>query len=103
MIALPEYNGQEKKILPLLAIPLSFVLNAIYFSKAYFSSIPFFAITTTVTFLELCLDFIICGFLALLIQKRFPNEDELIPKLGFMISTFILVSVLMKYFLFKLY
>jgi two-component system LytT family sensor kinase len=103
MIKLPEYNGQEKRILPVFAASLSLILNAIYFSKTYFSSPFFFVTTTAITFAELCIDFIICGLLASLIQKRFPREDQVFTKLGFMIIPFILISVLMKYFLFKLY
>jgi two-component system LytT family sensor kinase len=103
MIKLPEYNGREKLILPILAVPLAIILNTIYFSGTYFSSAVFFFSTTLITFVELCADFIICGFLALIIQRRFPGEDQVFNKLGFMISTFILISVLMKYFLFKTY
>lgn len=103
MLKLPKYNGKEHLVLPALALPLAVILNAIYFSKAYISSPRFFLLTTSITFIELCVDFIICGFLANLIRKRFPGENEIITKLGFMISTFILVSVLLKYFLFKGY
>lgn len=103
MLKLPEYNGKEKMVLPLLALPLAVILNAIYFSKTYISSPAFFFSTSLITFLELCIDFYICGMLAVLIRRRFPGEHEIVTKLGFMISTFILVSVLLKYFLAKLY
>lgn len=103
MFKIPDYNGKERSVIIALAIPMPIIVNAIYFSEQYFSSFAFFIITTVITFAELLLNFILCGYLALLIQKRFSRDDQVVLKLGFMITTFILISVLMKYFLFKFY
>jgi two-component system, LytTR family, sensor kinase len=103
MLKLPDYNAKLRTVALSLAIPLTFVLNSIYFSGQYFSSASFFTLTTVITLAELCLNFMLCGYLAALLQTRFSREDQLILKLGFMITNFVLVSVLMKFFLFKLY
>lgn len=103
MLKLPDYNGKQKAVVIALAIPLPVIVNSIYFSEQYFSSTTFFIVTTVITFAELCLNFIVCGYLALLIHKRFSRDDQVIFKLGFMITSFILISVLMKFFLFKFY
>lgn len=103
MLKLPDHNGKEKRVIILLAIPLTLVLNALYFSDRYFSGVTFFSVTTIITFAELYLNFSICGHLAVLVQKRFSLDAQVIPRLGFMITNFILISVLMKFFLFKLY
>jgi two-component system, LytTR family, sensor kinase len=94
---------KEKSAIPSLAIPLALVINAIYFAQQYFSNPGFFFLTTAITFGELYLNIFTCGYLAILVHQRFSREDQVVSKLGFMLATFILVSVLMKFFLFKLY
>lgn len=98
-----KYVAKDSWIMPAICIPLTIILNSIYFGHLYFSSSTFFFGAGLVTFIELTLNFFLCGIIAVLLLERFPREIEVFKKLTFMIVSFILVSTLLKYLLFKLY
>jgi len=89
--------------MPVLCLCFALVINSVYFSAHYFRSFSFFAGATAFTFLELIINFILCGFVAVLLQQRLPQEKQTLQKLTLMIFCFVLISVLLKYFLCKAY
>lgn len=97
------YNSREKALMPALCLCAALVINSVYFSAHYFSSLFFFTAATFLTFLEMVLDFMLCGVLAVQLQQRLPGEKQVIKRLSLMICCFVLISILLKYFLFKGY
>ncbi|MFT4019410.1 MAG: histidine kinase [Agriterribacter sp.] len=99
----PAYNSKEWLIMPFICFAFTFIINSIYFGKLYYSSGLFFIGATIITYAELIIDFLICGYIALLLTKRFPDIKQTAKKLGYMIVSFVLLSSFLKYLLFKLY
>ena len=99
----PAYNSMEWKIMPFFCVLFAFIINSIYFDKLYYSKASFFFGSTLITMIELFIDFMICGSIAVLLMRRFPEPRQVSMKLGFMIVCFVLLSSFLKYLLFKLY
>lgn len=97
------YNTKEWVIMPFICFVFTFIINSIYFGKTYYSTVLFFVGATIITYTELVIDFVICGSVAVLLGKRFPDEKEVMRKLGLMIICFVLLSSFLKYLLFKMY
>lgn len=87
----------------MICIPIAVVTNAIYFGQSYFLALPSFMAHTLVTALVFSLDFIFCGFVAVMLKGRFPEEDQLSRRLAIMIGFFIMISVLFLLVLFRSY
>lgn len=102
-VELPQYNGKDNLVMLYILIPDALIINSLFFGAAYFSNWPFFGYTTLVTMLSLALYFILCGVVAVLYKNRFPREDELAKRLSFMIITFLLMTGLFLYFMFRGY
>lgn len=101
--ALQKYDLNDGLIVPMICLPLAVILNSIYFSSLYFSSAGFFLISTFISFTELALNFFCCALVAYMLLQRFPKPEEVFKKLAFMITTFLLISVFLKFLLFKAY
>ena len=84
-------------------IPFSMVINILIFGKAFFSSWGQFIFASLITMAASCVDFIICGGVAVILKKRFPLDREVRKRLSLMIGIFIIISGLFLYFLFSFY
>src|SRR6188768_3028169 len=102
-LALPQYNGQDNKVMFLISPPLVIVLNSLYLGAYYFSSISIFLAASIVSLFMWAIHFIACGSVAVALKRRFPNEEDLAKKLTMMIVTFFLMSGLFLLILFSIY
>ncbi len=102
-INMPKYNGKDYLVM-LLTIPLfSLLLNSINFGTQYFSGFWYFLVTSLVTFLWFCVNFIICVTIAVFLKKRFPSDLDLIKRFSLMIVTFLITTGLFLFALFNLF
>lgn len=102
-INLPAYNGKDNLVMALVVIPVTIIVNLLFFGTQYFSSTGFFVYTTLVTAVIFCLYFILCGLIAVLFKQRFPGETQVLKRLSITILTFLLITVLIMYFLLRGY
>lgn len=100
---LPEYNGKDNIVMVLIVLPITIIINALFFGTGYFSNAGFFIYATLVTGVAFCLYFILCGLIAVLFKNRFPAECDMIKRLSLTIATFLLMTGLFMYFLFRGY
>jgi len=84
-------------------LPFTLMLNSVIFGSLYFLDWQLFALATIITGVGVCIDFILCGFVAVLMKKRFPLEKDVGRKLVFMILSFWLFTTLFLYLLFRGY
>lgn len=99
----PQYNGKDNIVMILVILPFSIIVNSITFGSQYFLNWKMFLLGTGITFLATSIDFMLCGLIAISLKKRFPYEDQLLLRLCFMIFTFLLISGLFLYSLFRGY
>lgn len=99
----PQYNGKDNRVMLIVTVPFSVIINSIIFGKKYFSSLPHFLFSTLLSVAFYCIFFMACGMVAIALKKRFPQEEKLLFRLALMIFTFLLMSGLWLYMLFSLY
>ncbi|MBL0359327.1 MAG: histidine kinase [Chitinophagaceae bacterium] len=102
-IRLPQYNGKDNFVMVVVMIPFAIIINSIIFGSAYFLNWKLFTLATPVTALAGSLDFILCGLVAVALKNRFPDEKQLMKRLCLMIFTFLIISGLYLYSLFRGY
>lgn len=102
-VELPQYTGRDNQIMLLITIPFAIGLNSAIFGKIYFADWRVFISATLISSVAFCLDFILCGLVAMLLKKRFPSEKDTGKKLTIMILTFWLITGLFLYSLFRGY
>lgn len=102
-ISLPQYSNKDNYVMLFVMLPITILLNSILFGKLYFSNFPVFILATLITGAGACIDFIICGFIAVTLKKRFPADQQISKRLTFMIFAFLLVTGLFLYSLFHGY
>lgn len=96
----PQYNGKDNFVMTLVVIPFTIIINSIILGSQYFFNWKIFLLATAITFFATCMDFMLCGFIAVALKKRFPEESRLFLRLSLMIFTFLLISGLFLYSLF---
>ncbi len=102
-LTLPQYSGKDYLVLLVLIIPFTVLINATIFGGRYFRDMGVFGMATLVTGLAFCIDFIICGAIAVFFKNRFPNEKELGKKIALMIVSFLIMTAILLTSLFKGY
>ncbi|MFT3705357.1 MAG: histidine kinase [Agriterribacter sp.] len=102
-IELPQYTSRDNQIMLLVIIPFSIGLNSAIFGKMYFTNWKVFVSATLISGVAFCLDFILCGVVAMLLKQRFPSEKDTRTKLIIMILTFWMITGLFLYSLFRGY
>lgn len=100
---LPKYTSKDYMVLLWVILPFSIVLNALIFGKLYFSTWYIFALATLISGVAFAIDFIICGFVAVTLKSRFPKEKDLARRLTLMIFTFLIITGLFLFSMFKGY
>lgn len=102
-LKLPQYNGKDNLVM-LLAMPaFAIIINCIILGGKYFASWKVFLIATLLSAAAACIDFILCGWVAVTLKTRFPKEQQVIKRLTLMILTFLIISGLFLYSLFSGY
>src|SRR5687768_5793619 len=90
-IRLPQYSGRDYLVLAITILPLTLALNSIIFGKSYYTG-NIFLPATLLTALVFCVDFILCGALAMLLKQRIPDEMQTPRRLFLMIVCFVALS-----------
>lgn len=102
-IKLPRYTTRDYGVLAILIFPVTLIINSVIFGGSYFTEWKKFLFATPVTALVFCVDFVICGWVAVMMKKRFPASGQLSIRLALMISSFILLTGLFFFALFRGY
>lgn len=102
-LALPKYTSKDYVVMPLVVIPFTVSINLAAFGSRYFESFSFFGLATLLCGFCFSVYFIICGGVAVLMKKRFPDESQVSKRLAIMIISFLLMSALFLLMLFSLF
>ena len=102
-IALPQYSSKDYHVMLWVMVPFVILLNSILFGRLYFSNWQVFILATLITGTGTCIDFILCGYVAVILKQRFPYEEQVPKRLTLMILTFLLLTGLFLYGLFRGY
>jgi hypothetical protein len=102
-MTLPKYTTKDYMVLVWVILPFSIVLNTLIFGRLYFSEWYIFALATLISGIAFSIDFIICGFVAVALKSRFPKEKDLARRLTLMIFTFLIITGLFLFSMFKGY
>lgn len=100
---LPRYTSKDYVVLMWVLLPFDVALNSFIFGKLYFTNWEVFGLATLFSGIACVIDFILCGFIAVTLKKRFPTEDRLGVRLSLMILIFLVVTGLFLYALFRGY
>ena len=102
-LKLPQYNGKYNLVM-LLVMPLfTITINYIILGSKYFTNWKIFLVATLLCGGAACIDFILCGWVAVALKARFPAEQQVQKRLTLMIITFLIISGLFLYSLFSGY
>jgi two-component system LytT family sensor kinase len=102
-IKLPSYTTRDYAVLAIILLPISITINSILLGTGYYSSLGVFLLATFFGCVGFAINFIFCGGWAVLMKKRFPDESQVSIRLTFMILTFIVITGLFLYLLFRGY
>jgi len=100
---LPQYNGKDNLVLLLVLLPVVVIMNSTYFGRFYFTNRGFFFYASCITGIACIFYFMLCGFIAVSFKRHFPRESQLLRRLSLTIATFLLMTGLFLYFLFRGY
>ena len=102
-IKLPQYSSKDYYVMLWVMLPLTILLNSILFGKLYYNNLQVFILATLISGAGACIDFILCGFIAVALKSRFPKNEEVTIRLSLMILAFLLLTGLFLYSLFRGY
>jgi two-component system, LytTR family, sensor kinase len=102
-LRLPYYTTRDYAVLAVILLPISIVINSILLGANYYSGLGVFLLATVLACLGFAINFTTCGGWAVLMKKRFPDENQVSTRLTFMILTFIVITGLFLYLMFKGY
>lgn len=100
---LPKYTSKDYRVLLWVILPFAIVLNTLIFGKQYYSAWIIFLMATLITSVACAIDFVICGYVAVALKTRFPNEKQLAKRLTLMILMFLTITGLFLFSLFRGY
>jgi len=102
-IQLPRYTSKDYTVLAIVVLPISLIINTVIFGSRYYSDWRIFLFATIATATGFCINFTLCGWVAVLMKKRFPGEEQVGRRPTFMIISFILFTGLFLFSFFKGY
>ncbi len=102
-MVIPQYNGKDNLVMVLTMPAFAIVVNSIILDASYYSNWKIFIVATILTAIAGTIDFILCGLVAVALKAHFPAEHQLMKRLSFMIITFLIISGLYLYSLFRGY
>ncbi|MEO5683991.1 MAG: histidine kinase [Chitinophagaceae bacterium] len=102
-IQLPQYSGKDNLVMLLVTPVFAIIVNCIILGSTYFINWKIFLLATILSTAATCIDFILCGWVAVTLKTRFPAEQDLMKRLTLMIITFLIMSGLFLYSLFRGY
>lgn len=100
---LPQYTSKDYVVLMWVLLPFDVALNSFIFGKLYYTNWQVVVFASLITGVACVIDFILCGFIAVTLKKRFPLENQLGRRLSLMIVVFLMITGLFLYSLFRGY
>ncbi|MBL0269123.1 MAG: hypothetical protein IPP99_10795 [Chitinophagaceae bacterium] len=76
-VKLPRYTTRDYGVLAILIIPVTLIINSVIFGGSYFTDWRKFLFASAVTAAVFCVDFIICGWVAVMMKKDFRLPHSL--------------------------
>ena len=102
-LELPQYSGKDTRVMAAVVPLFSVMINFIIFGKEYFLDLHLFLSATIIAGIGFTIDFILCGWVAVSMKHRFPREEQILKRLTVMILTFLVITALFLYALFRVY
>ncbi len=102
-LRLPKYTSKDYLVLAIVLLPITITINGFIFGLRYVTSLKIFLSATVITATLFALYFTLCGGIAVLMKKRFPEEYQVPRRLTLMIFSFLMMTGLMLLFLFRSY
>jgi two-component system, LytTR family, sensor kinase len=100
---LPQYTSKDYVVMMWVMLPFVVVLNSFIFGKLYYTNWQVSVLASLITAAGCIIDFIVCGYVAVALKNRFPQEHQLGRRLTLMILTFLMITGLFLYSLFQGY
>ena len=100
---MPQYNGMDQKVMKAMLPFGSMLANGIILRNQYISNLKCFVVATLIAIVVFGIYFGLCGWIALSLRNRFPQDRHIPLRLTISISTFLLMSGLVLYGLHLLY
>ncbi|HEX6181773.1 MAG TPA: histidine kinase [Chitinophagaceae bacterium] len=91
-LKLPQFNSKDNLVMLLVVIPFALVLNSFLFGTAYFSNWKIFVSATPISAVLFCLFFALCGFIAITLRNRMPDERLTGIRMTISMVIFVLLS-----------
>jgi two-component system, LytTR family, sensor kinase len=91
---IPRYTSKDIPIMFGSMLPLSLLLNNIFFGNIYWSDPLVFLAATGVTFMLISLAYMFFTTIAIALRNRFPREKDHIIRFGLCIFLYILISAI---------
>ncbi|MEO6733385.1 MAG: histidine kinase [Ferruginibacter sp.] len=102
-IRLPQYSGEDYIVMLAVVPGFALFINYNIFGFPYFSEWGLFWPASLLTVAALCVDFIVCGWIAVTMRNHFPNERQVLRRLTSTIFIFLLITAVFLYSLFNGY
>lgn len=99
-LKLPYYTSKDYTVMLVVMVPYVVVVNCMVFGIKYFSGWGIFLSSSIITAICGSLHFIVCGYVAVEMKQRFPDDDQLFKRLVIMIIMFLLLTALFLSLLF---
>ncbi len=101
-LKLPAYNGKDNLVMLIISPVFAIAVNSINLEGYFSNGFWYFFLASITSILIFCIQFIVCGAIAIFFKKRFPEERQLSMRLTFMILSFLLLTGLFLLSLFSL-
>jgi sensor histidine kinase YesM len=102
-IKLPQYSGKDYLVLAVFVIPFTLAINFVILRSVYVYDARRFIIASSFTGAATCIDFILCGAIAVFFKKKFSAEEDIILRLASMIICFLILTGMFLSLLFRTY
>lgn len=100
---MPRYTSKDYLVLAIVLLPITLIINSVILGPAYYRNPASFFFTTALTATGFTLHFFFCTWVAMLMKKRFPGEQQVVVRLALMIVCFIVFSGLFLFSFFRGY
>lgn len=90
-----RYNDKELHVFLWVIIPYTIGMNAVVFGECVFSGLKTFSIAFVLSVAYLFVVYSIFGLVAVLIQRRFPANNDLFRRVGVILPIFYVMNILL--------
>lgn len=102
-MSVKRYSTKEQEIFLWVIIPYVLILNTIVFGTCIFRMAYPFMLALIVSAVYLFAFYFLCGLVAVMIQRRFPTNQDVFRRISFMLPAFYLMNTLMVTVIYGMY